>query len=254
MLPKVRIPSVRLYQIGAAMLTQNDGIVSPTISFVSPDGEIVEVWSLGQLAQQYGLDRRALWAVAKGRRLSHLGWTLVGTERRRRSKYKLVNAQTGEVAEFSSIAEWAEAQGLKAGRIRKLINNQIKSVAGWRQEGTTMGFLGLGRTKQTPFTIYSITGQTVVVESVSAFCKEHGLNRQGVYSLLSGKLKTYNGWSISPNITESIIKMIGPDGQTDTIQGNAKAFANKHGLDSANLYRLLRGDCKSVQGWRVSER
>lgn len=232
-------------------ITQNDGIVSPTLTFISPDGKPVVAWSLGQLAQQYGLDRRALWAVAKGRRLSHKGWTLVGTQRRRRWKYRLVN-DNGQVAEFTSVAEWAEFQGLKAIRVRKLLNSQIKSVAGWRQERNTMGIFGTVKKKQVPCTLYNIDGSSVVIENVAAFAADNGLTRQSVYDLLNGNLKTYAGWATTPDIVNQRIEMVGPNGEYDVIEGNPREFALRHGLDTGNLYKLLNGKAKSVRGWRIA--
>lgn len=98
-------------------------------------------------------------------------------------------------------------------------------------------------------------GIEYVVQDLSSFCEEFELNHTKMIKLLSGKLKNYKNWVISPEENRHSIIINTKTGQefgTNNIIFNS--LAEELDIQQSHLSKLLSGRRKSCGDWKVKDR
>lgn len=107
-------------------------------------------------------------------------------------------------------------------------------------------------------------GNTVIIDNIYQYCKNHGLRRDTFYHLVNKKRIVSNGWRLAENrdISDEQIKnnriskygkfyeITCPDGKTVQIQ-NLNKFCRDNNLQSGNMYLLVLGKILVYNGYHL---
>jgi group I intron endonuclease len=96
-----------------------------------------------------------------------------------------------------------------------------------------------------------------LADGLCEFARKHGLHKQHLSLLISGKLKTYKGWrlkngkSIRPQSLKKTWNIISPSGEIYNNITNLTEFAELYNLNPSSFNKMANGKRNSLFGWKV---
>lgn len=113
--------------------------------------------------------------------------------------------------------------------------------------------------KYMPVTLYDSNNNPVVVEDISAWCKQNGFIPARFYNLLvtrDTQYATYSayGYTLVPdkNQRSETFVLTDPDNNEIVVE-NLGAWCKERGYDKSTFYKLVRGFRKSAYGYTSRE-
>lgn len=115
----------------------------PVYCLISPTGEIVEVTNQTQFAAKYGLHQASVHKVCSGTVRHHKGWKLKEVKNtdqpvmpKPAKPTRRLQSPTGEVFEFTEVAQFARDHGLRNTCLHSLFAGVNRQHQGWRVPNT----------------------------------------------------------------------------------------------------------------------
>lgn len=99
----------------------------------------------------------------------------------------------------------------------------------------------------------------LLIEGLCEFARKHGLFKENLSALVSGKLKTYKGWrlkndkSIRPQSWSKTWTFISPNGTRFSNITNLTEFAERHNLHYYGFSKLSNGYLKTYHKWKFEK-
>lgn len=128
-------------------------------------------------------------------------WTTPETEQ---NGYWLKKVETGEKTFFTSMTEFSKLHGMTPVKICELLNGKRKTYKGWTAVEIRQVKEGTGSHEKIKekkpekmaitreVTLFDrVTKQTIHVSNIYQFAKQNNLNKQNLYKVATGKLKSY---------------------------------------------------------------
>ena len=132
----------------------------------SPSGKIYKkIKNLSEFARKHNLHVKCLRRVVSGERYSHRGWSTLKREK------------------------------IKISSLGKKLSDAQKKI--WKKRKNRLGSKCSGNPIRYDIDVCDTTGNIYHInENLSAFCREHNLIGTGLYRVISGKRKSYKGWTV----------------------------------------------------------
>lgn len=172
---------------------------------ITPFGEKIEVYNLNQFCKDRNLHRGTMTGVAMGRVSSNKGYKcfLKGFEALSDFKSKickkdyLITFPNGETKKINGLYEFSKIYGLNLSSLHAVATGRLQHHKGFK-----CNFLNLDdylykkrELKEKILLNNNNNNEIVKFVSVTKFCKINNLNKSGVKALLSGRLKSYKGYT-----------------------------------------------------------
>lgn len=101
-------------------------------TFISPKGQLVRYLGFREFCEINKLNCGAMWAVLRGKKLSHRGWSIPNQRNQvYRKSLAMRNITNGEILKFNSRVECMKSGLMSKSCIHKLLNRRRKSVKNW---------------------------------------------------------------------------------------------------------------------------
>lgn len=157
---------------------------------IGPDGtEYRDITNMAAFCREHGLSAKKMHSVAKGTKLSHLGWTAIGVDRDRMLTrvFNFCDPSGAVYENITNLTEFCKAHGLLTSAMSQVFSGQINNHKGWRRVD--------GSYRKS----FAFVSPDVVryddIRNLKLFCLEHGLNKDAMSLLHTGKRMRHKGWT-----------------------------------------------------------
>jgi hypothetical protein len=143
---------------------------------------------------------------------------------------------------------------INSSQLSELFNDNIASAKGWRIFGKDESKVLLRQRKV--HHLIHLNGTEFIGTRSEFRINYPDIKRQYIDFLISGKIKSTNGWSINGTIHNKISHIdyhfCNADGRK--FIGSSLDFRKIHNINQGNLSRMIRNDSKikSIKGWRIA--
>jgi group I intron endonuclease len=163
--------------------------------FVDPQGNDVTITNLQEFCRENKLDFSSMHRLSKGesKLKSHKGWSHRNSVRQRdyiKTYEGFIDPDGNPVPPITNMAEFCRQHGLDNTHMTAVLNGRILSHRGWTHTSSRQP-----RGVKTYDGFVNPQGEQVIITDLTAFCREHGLQRVKMYHLMSGRVKSHKGWT-----------------------------------------------------------
>lgn len=164
---------------------------SATYRLQHVDGEVITTNALNTFCVERDLDPRWLRRVLRGTRKSYKGWSAYTEQEAEVPKKQRLQHTSGEIAEFTSVADWCRERKLEPRPFYAVLRGARKSHLGWSVVGQRTNLAARVR---------SPNGEIYLIDTIRGFATQHRLDYSNLRKLLAGKLKKTKGWTLAGKV------------------------------------------------------
>lgn len=156
-------------------------------------GEIATEVSYHEFARKHNIDIASIARVFKGEANHVEGWILPNSSWKPKS-FSLIGPDNKEYTHYGYMADFCKIHGIKRqAAIGDVLNRKKQSMHGWR--------LPESYPPQKSYKFINPKGEIIKKPNLKTFETKYGLERQGLYDLLNGKIASFKGWKVYQEAT-----------------------------------------------------
>lgn len=180
---------------------------------ISPTNEIFFFSNMEAFCREHDLHPSAMRKMAEGKVLNHKGWKCKFVEESKeiehrrlnmkgRGRHYVVTTPTGESLIITNLKDFCQKRGLNKSCMLQVIKGLQKHHLGYivtyiedAEKFRTRRLTPKGEHKKNDYVITNlITGEKFKVRGLAEFCREHGLNQNGLSRTATGTRRQYRGY------------------------------------------------------------
>ena len=216
-----------------------------THTFVDPDGNTWTTDCLKRFCRENKLGYTGMLSMVNGKYKHHRQWHLPGNKPEPKPTYTLIDPN-GRTIIVENLAQFCRENGLSIEGMRGIIRGTSKLYRGYSIPGQQ-------NMKEKEYTLIDPDGSTRIIRNMAKFCRENGLCRNSMFSVVSGKQSHYKKWRLpgakEPKIPRTTFTLISPDNTEITVVNLAK-FCRENGLSVDAMRHVVDGTQKQHKNWR----
>jgi hypothetical protein len=256
---------------GGYNLTRGGGSADPMFvreyDLIDFDGNMYHVVNLRLFCRRRKLNYSAMCSMVAGISRSSHGFALPTTPIEEivipDEEWTIENVETGEVEILrrGNIRKWAKERRLNPHAIEKVVYGETLVSQGWKLASTVLPESYRGSGPKVRATLIAPNGESVKVDNVYAFAREHNLDRGQLYDLINGRALEHKGWRCIADENEwerekdrrrgRSLDVISPSGESLRIK-NVSAFCRERELNINSFFALVNGRSSCYRGWKLA--
>lgn len=195
--------------------------------------------------------------------------SLIKWNKSRMKTFELVSPNN-EIHKFKGYSTAAKFIGGKCDStcIWQLFNGKSKSYKGWRLvENINYDYKNPNKIKGKGARLHNVkllSPEGIVygpIFNMESFSIEHNVLSSALYNIISGRIRTYNGWSLFTGSYEKLLEknakvydvnLTSPDGKVITEIKNLTKFCKENNLSISSMKSFIMGNTKKTEykGWK----